>query len=69
MTLGQKIKEQMKKQGIKAVNLSKATGLSASRLSNYIHDSREPSLKDLETIARALGVDLNYFASAPFDVK
>ena len=67
MTLGQKLKIQMIKAGIRNKSLSKATGMTAARLSNYLADRREPSIRDLEKLARALETDLNYFAQEPFE--
>ncbi len=60
--IGKKLKELIKLQNIKQIKLANAIGISASRLSNYLADKREPDLDMLARMAKFLNVNMNYFA-------
>lgn len=68
-TLGSRIAHFRKLKGISQAGLAKACGWgSQSRIGNYEKDTREPSLDDLELMAKALGIsvaDLIGTAQAP----
>lgn len=70
-TLGSRIAHYRKMKGISQDKLAKACGWgSQSRIGNYEKDTREPSLDDLELMAKALGVtvaDLIGSAQPPSD--
>ena len=58
-TLGKRIARHRKAAGLSQAALAVACGWkSQSRIGNYESDSREPSLSDLENIARAVGVSV-----------
>lgn len=57
-SLGQRIKRLRKRSGLSQAALAKACGWgSQSRIGNYETDTREPTLGDIELIAKALGVE------------
>ncbi|MGV6394535.1 LexA family protein [Pseudomonas caspiana] len=57
-TLGQRIKRFRKKAKMSQAELAKACGWSSqSRVGNYEVGSREPTLGDIETMAKAMGVE------------
>lgn len=58
---GSRIRALIKKNGIKQVEVCRAIGLSPSRLSNYLSNSREPDIDTLSKIARFLKVRLCAF--------
>ncbi|MFE1816926.1 LexA family protein [Metapseudomonas otitidis] len=68
-TLGQRIAELRKKNGMSQRALAAACGWgSQSRVGNYETDSREPSLDDIERMAKALGVtSAQLIAGSPAD--
>jgi len=58
-TLGETIRQYIKDLGYKQVEVCKLTGLSPSRLSNYLSGAREPDFATLCKSADALGVSLD----------
>lgn len=61
MTFSDKLKSLMRETGLTQTKLSELTGISKPNLSQYIHDKHEPSKERRHEIARALGLDENYF--------
>jgi len=61
LTTGEKIRQLIKAKGWKQIDVCRAIGLSASRLSNYLSDAREPDIALLAKIAKVLGVGLCAF--------
>ena len=59
--IGKKLKGLLKQTGKRQIDLARHLGISASRLSNYLSDKREPDFQMLSEMAYFLGVDLNYF--------
>ena len=60
--LWKKIKSLLDTKGMSAYRLSKITGLSQNTLQNY-KNGHEPSFRNMEKIADALGVSLDEFRS------
>lgn len=52
------IKEVRQSKGLTQVELATKAGLSAATITNYENGKRSPKLKDLEKIAKALGLDI-----------
>ncbi|MDR2105374.1 MAG: helix-turn-helix domain-containing protein [Deferribacteraceae bacterium] len=61
--IGKKLKELIRRRGIKQIKLARYLGISPSRLSNYLSDKREPDLEMLSKMAKYLDVDLNFFSN------
>ncbi|WP_022852065.1 helix-turn-helix domain-containing protein [Limisalsivibrio acetivorans] len=59
--IGSRLKELIKQNNIKQKDLCEATGISSSRISNYIHNNRNPDLETLSRIAAFFKVELDYF--------
>jgi len=59
MTLSDNIRKEIRKAGIKQVDVCRACGLSPSRLSNYLSGSREPDFETLGDICDFLGVSMD----------
>lgn len=64
--IGKKLKVLLKQTGKRQIDLARHLGISASRLSNYLSDKREPDFQMLSEMAYFLGVDLNYFSNKNF---
>ncbi len=67
--IGKKLKMLLKQSGKRQIDLARHLGISASRLSNYLSDKREPDFQMLSEMAYFLGVDLNYFSNKNFKKK
>lgn len=67
--IGKKLKVLLKQTGKRQIDLARHLGISASRLSNYLSDKREPDFQMLSEMAYFLGVDLNYFSNKNFKKK
>lgn len=52
--------EILAEQNLKQADLCRMTGISTSLMSNYITGKASPSLDNAETIAKALGITLDY---------
>ena len=68
MSIGKKLQELLKIQEISEIDLAKHLGISPTRLSDYLNDTREPSFEMLNKAANYLSVSLNYFAY-PVDMQ
>lgn len=61
MKFGEKLKALMVQQGLTQAQLHKLTGIGASSISQYLSGKNEPSNVRKRDIARALGVQEDYF--------
>ncbi|MCH4166114.1 MAG: XRE family transcriptional regulator [Megasphaera sp.] len=61
MKLGQQIRELRKQKGMSIQGLAKEAGLSAGLISQVERDLTTPSVDTLWSVAKALGVHINYF--------
>lgn len=61
MTFAEKLKRLMKELGLTQSKLSDLTGISKPNISQYIKGKHEPSKERKKEIARALGVQEDYF--------
>lgn len=59
MAFADKLKELLTKNGLKAVDLARATGLSEAAISDYLKGKKEPRGRQSIAIARALNVSLD----------
>ena len=57
MTLGERIVYYRKKAGFNQKGLAEALGISATRLNYYEKDKREPDIKMINALCKALNVD------------
>lgn len=64
--IGKKIKDLLIVTNKKQIELANYLNISASRLSNYLSDKREPDIQMLVEMAMFFGVDLNYFSGREF---
>jgi transcriptional regulator with XRE-family HTH domain len=62
MTIGQKVKELMIEMGISGADISRATGIHPSRVSELIHEKRYPPLDQALSLSRLFGVPIEYLA-------
>ncbi len=63
MTFQSKLKNLMNELGISQTKLSELTGISKPNISQYVNGLHEPSRERQKEIARALGVQENYFST------
>lgn len=63
MTFADKLNRLMKELGLKQSNLSDLTGIGKSSISQYLSGKNEPTRERKQEIARALGVQEDYFDS------
>ena len=63
MTFAEKLNRMMKELGLKQSNLSDLTGIGKSSISQYVSGKNEPTRERKQEIARALGVQEDYFDS------
>lgn len=63
MTFSDKLNHLMKELGLKQSNLSELTGIGKSSISQYLSGKNEPTRERKQEIARALGVQEDYFDS------
>jgi transcriptional regulator with XRE-family HTH domain len=63
MYIGEKIREERKKQNLKQLELAKKAGISNTYLSDIEIGRTTPSIKSLMKIADALGVDCSMLLS------
>lgn len=63
MTFSDKLNYLMKELGLKQSNLSELTGIGKSSISQYLSGKNEPTRERKQEIARALGVQEDYFDS------
>ncbi|MGE4478631.1 MAG: helix-turn-helix domain-containing protein [Deferribacterales bacterium] len=59
MTLGQALRFYINKANLTQADVCRETGLSASRLCNYLQDAREPDWQTLCMIVDTIGVKLD----------
>lgn len=59
-TCGTRIKEALRIRGMKQSELAKKTGISKSMISEYLHDKYEPKQGNVQLIAEALNIPINY---------
>ena len=57
--LGERIRKVIKDAGIKQIDVCRAIGISPSRFSNYLSDSREPNFETLCKICDCLNINLD----------
>ena len=69
MSIGKKLTELLKSQGIEEIELAQHLGISPERLSNYLDDKREPEINMLNKAAKYLSVSLDYFVDEPMDMQ
>jgi transcriptional regulator with XRE-family HTH domain len=67
--LGKRIKQLRKHAGLTQEKLGIATGLSQTYLSGIEGGTRNPSIKTLDKIAKALGVKLSDLTDFDYDIK
>ena len=60
-----RIKEIMQEKGVSLVSLSEATGIEKGNLSALVNDKRNPTLRTLMGIAKALGVNITELFEKP----
>lgn len=58
ITIGQRIRQLRHKADMLAVELSERTGIAAATISKYENDKREPSLRNIQKILKAVGSSL-----------
>ncbi|ADD67344.1 transcriptional regulator, XRE family [Denitrovibrio acetiphilus DSM 12809] len=58
-TLGEMLRYHIEAKGFKQADICRKTGLSPSRLCNYLKDAREPDWKTLCKIVDAIRITLN----------
>ena len=63
LTFADKLNRLMKELGLKQSNLSDLTGIGKSSISQYVSGKNEPTRERKQEIARALGVQEDYFDS------
>ena len=66
--IGKKIKILRKVRGLTQEQLAEKLDVGRATVSNYEIGRREPRLNELERIAKALGVGLDYFGIAQSDI-
>ncbi len=59
MSFADKLKEILNKNGLKAADLARATGLSEAAISDYLKGKKEPRGRQSIAIAKALNVSLD----------
>ena len=59
MSFADKLKEMLNKNGLKAADLARSTGLSEASISDYLKGKKEPRGRQSIAIAKALNVSLD----------
>lgn len=67
MAFADKLKEMLNKNGIKAVDLARSTGLSEAAISDYLKGKKEPRGRQSIAIAKALNVSLDVLWETGYD--
>ncbi len=67
MSFADKLKEMLNKNGLKAVDLARATGLSEAAISDYLKGKKEPRGRQSIAIAKALNVSLDTLWETGYD--
>ena len=57
-----RLRESLKRSGMKQIDLSRRSGVDRSDISHYLHGDYLPKLDRVERIAAALGVSVSYLA-------
>ncbi len=57
---GIRVKEELKSQGKKQIDLARALNVKESTLSEWLNDHNEPPMETIRNIADYLGVSLDY---------
>ena len=63
----EKVKDILKKKGLKQKDLAELSGITESSLSRYMKDLREPKVDDFIKMADALGVSVDYLLEKPME--
>ncbi len=66
MEIGEKIHQYRRSKGLTQVELANLAGVSKAAISRYESGSREPSLKHLQAIAKAMGIKSIYLLPSWF---
>lgn len=69
MAFSEQLKKLLDKNGLKAVDLARATGLSEAAISDYLKGKKEPRGKQSIAIAKALTVSLDTLWQTGFDTS
>lgn len=67
MSFAYKLKEMLYKNGLKAADLARATGLSEAAISDYLKGKKEPRGRQSIAIAKALNVSLDTLWETGYD--
>lgn len=67
MSFADKLKEMLNKNGLKAADLARATGLSEAAISDYLKGKKEPRGRQSIAIAKALNVSLDTLWETGYD--
>lgn len=67
MSFADKLKEMLNKNGLKAADLARATGLSEAAISDYLKGKKEPRGRQSIAIANALNVSLDTLWETGYD--
>lgn len=67
MSFADKLKEILNKNGLKAADLARSTGLSEAAISDYLKGKKEPRGRQSITIAKALNVSLDTLWETEYD--
>ncbi len=67
MSFADKLKEILNKNGLKAADLARATGLSEAAISDYLKGKKEPRGRQSIAIAKALNVSLDTLWETGYD--
>lgn len=67
MSFSDKLKEMLNKNGLKAVDLARSTGLSEASISDYLKGKKEPRGRQSIAIAKALNVSLDTLWETGYD--
>ena len=59
-TMGERVKRLAREQNLTQKELSLSSRVTEASLSHYIHGTRKPSVKAAASLARSLGVSLDY---------
>ena len=67
MSFADKLKEMLNKNGLKAADLARSTGLSEAAISDYLKGKKEPRGRQSIAIAKALNVSLDTLWETGYD--
>ena len=68
MSFADKLKELLNKNGLKAADLARSTGLSEAAISDYLKGKKEPRGRQSIAIAQALNVSLDALWETGYDI-